>query len=169
MTDFLEVGFIKKPHGFRGAFVISSKSEALFEAEEIGLVQNSDPAPTFFEIQEKSLTPKGWLLRLGEIKSDAEVKENVGKPVFISRDFLPKLEENEFYAAELENFEARDSKTGNYLGRFLMAETLASDSVDRWWFKNASDSFAILANKRFVDSIDTEKKIIYLKNLDELA
>jgi 16S rRNA processing protein RimM len=159
---------IIRPHGYRGAFVAETSAGSdsnLAHLEEV-FVGSSEESAVTHRILEASWMPKGWKIVLEGISSDTEVNAIRGQNLYAVRDKLQEPDSNEYYVSDLMGAKVIDSETGNHLGHLDRVE---SDGQDRWWIRlDSGAERPVPANGHFIAQVDTEKKIVYLKNLSEL-
>ncbi len=111
MSDFLDFGFVLKPHGVRGELRIQSHStqfsaESFTSApEEICLwARGTDPHSTnarIFEVTGWRNTQGAVIARLHGIDGRDAAQELKGQQVGVSRALVSELEEDEFFLQDL--------------------------------------------------------------------
>jgi 16S rRNA processing protein RimM len=172
--DAVTLGIVGRPHGFRGAFVVSTpsgKESALPFLKNVYIGASKD-ALRSFHLREAAWMPRGWKVVVEELSSDAEVSSLIGQTVYARREDLPETKSDEFYVHDLIGAKVLDSETSAPLGNFLAAEDVGGDQhpfgQERWWIETESVSFSVPATKHYIDRVDTKGKTIYLKNYKEL-
>ncbi len=94
-TEAVEAGRIGRPHGLDGSFyVVRPLPEALDVPEvRVGEVTTA--------IVRRAGTAAKPILRLAAFGSRTEIEAVRGEPLWVAREVLPPLEEDEFYADDL--------------------------------------------------------------------
>ncbi len=161
--EFVQVGIIARPHGFRGALVVvdhSGQDSVLGMSEELWIGE------TPHKVLEASWMPSGWKMQLEGIGSDSEVIALRGQKVFAKGADLPKLEDNNFYLHELIGMEIVDTDEKRTVGKFLNVESCPSS---QWWKILYDGQERLIPPKRhFIESVDKSSRQIHLRNLQEL-
>lgn len=168
-TNLVAVGKITRLHGFRGELVIlsdSGKESSLKYLKSLWL--GNDPASAEPHVlEEASWMPKGWKSSFAEIKDEETAKKFKGATVYAAREDLEPTESNEYYLSDLTAASLIDGSTGEAVGAFVGIDNPAQGS-DRWWFQVEGRTIAVPAQKRFIATVDVEKKRIVVNHLDEL-
>lgn len=119
--------------------------------------------------------PKGWKITLENIHSEAEARLWVGKTVFAERNELPPLETNEFYLSDLIGLLGVESISGKKIGilnRLEESSHTSSVKATYWVFKGTQpeqEECFIPAVAHYIEKVDLLNKVIYLRNLLDLA
>ena len=158
----ISLGKIRKPHGFRGAFVVSTSSDKHSSLKHLSKVQIETETNHIetFSIEEAAWMPKGWKIKLEQINSIEEVAEIQGKDLIAPRDWLPGTAPNEFYVGDLIGLAV--VKENEKLGELVDIEFLPQ-GPEVWWYFNGKDVEGFPANTNFIDKISIEDKTVYLK------
>jgi len=164
----VELGVIARPHGFRGAFVVShaaGKESALSYVKEVWIGASPETA-TLHQIVEAAWMPSGWKVQVEKITSDVEVKTLRGNAIYADRDLLPKLEEDSYYVDDLFGAKVIESETQEWVGTFLSVEAAGNQT---WWnILYKGEPKLVPAKRHFIESVDAVAKEIRLRNLKEL-
>jgi len=168
VSDLVELGLIKSPHGFRGEFILSSDSGQLSVLSLIKLAfigtSSCDVMP--FSVVSARWMPKGWLMRLAGIDSDAHVRNLVGFHVFVERHAFPELPPNEYYLSDLLGATIFDSEQQLELGKFAGLE---GSGKQHWWIvKTQRGEILIPPRERYIKHVDLNARLIYLCHVNEL-
>jgi 16S rRNA processing protein RimM len=124
---WLLIGTVGKPHGLRGAFFISGRSEP-FPASCRQVVLGPDPEHgRVFSVARGSLQPDRPVLGLVEVSDRTFVEGMRGEKIWIARSSLQVDESAEYLWSDIAGAEVFDS-TGNLMGRIVdMVNYGASD------------------------------------------
>ena len=95
MTSSIEAGRVGRPHGLDGSFYVT---RPLPEALDVTEVRVGDVATA---VVRRSGTAAKPILRLAAFSSRTEIEAVRGEPLWVEREALPPLEEDEFYADDL--------------------------------------------------------------------
>lgn len=112
------IGRIARTHGVRGELKIregEGTSGAWQEAEELFIGRTPGDATRFRVLRNRS-GGRFVIVALEGIKDRNEAEKLKGLEVFVSREQLPELEEDTYYASDLLGMEVRDEK-GRLLGK----------------------------------------------------
>jgi len=117
--------------------------------------------------------PKGWKLKLAGVESDQTVQALRGQSLFINRTDLPATESNEYYLGDLVGCQVRDADTNEEIGCCAGVESTPvpgiTDFQDRWLITLTSgETLAVPAVRRFIDKVDVDERVIWLRNLSDL-
>ena len=172
--QLISIGKVSRLHGYQGALVVttqSGKDSALNSITQIWLGKTPESAQPF-QIQSASWMPRGWKLELSQINDEPSAENLLGLTVFANRLDLPPLETNEYYLSDLEQMKVMDWDTKEVIGSFVALEE--SDvkqnlKASYWLIQTQKGSISVPAVAHFIHQVDTENKIIWLKNLSELA
>ena len=95
MTSSIEAGRIGRPHGLDGSFYVT---RPLPEALDVVEVRVGDVTTA---VVRRSGTAAKPILRLEAFASRTEIEAVRGEPLWVEREDLPPLDEDEFYADDL--------------------------------------------------------------------
>lgn len=173
MNQYISIGKIARPHGFKGSFITYTdlgKESALSYLKRIFVgreIQNLIEC----QLTESAWMPKGWKVTVDKFQSDTEIKSMQGWDVFADRADLKEKASFEYYVSDLIGMKTVD-ENGTTLGTFhSMSEIGTKDgkiSQQSWNFvKPSGEEFSIPAIKRFIKSVDLKNKTITLQNMSD--
>jgi 16S rRNA processing protein RimM len=160
-AEVFPIGQIAKPHGVNGEMSFSFTSD-IFDREEI---------PYFvFEIQ-GILVPfflddyrfKGsttGLLKLDGITTEEQAREFYGLTIYLPKKFLEKVEHTEIEFDYFAGFTLVDAVKGS-LG--VIAEVDQTTDNVLFVIQTKDDELLIPAGEEYIENIDHDKKIIYVR------
>jgi 16S rRNA processing protein RimM len=165
---WIEIGWIGKPHGLNGAFLLTGKASQDSPLDPgIAVRLHSKEGPdTEQTLLQANWMPKGWKIRLSGIDSPEHAKTLHGTRLFIETAELTAS--GEFFPSELLGFSAWDERGDKALGTFDGIESLPA-GPDRWWFKTGSHSWSVPATEHFIQKVDKDNQRIWLANFDDLV
>lgn len=157
--SLIESGQIVGTHGLRGDFKVrplSGDPAPLLSADEVflrlpdGRLHKAKPL-------RQSLHKGGVLLRLDGFESLTAVEGLKGCRIFIDRELLPELDNDEFYWHQIEGARVVDRQYGE-IGHLKSMFTTAAH--DTWVVEGAAGEVMIPVVAEFVIAIDSEQKLI---------
>ncbi len=149
------VGKIASPHGVRGLVKISPYCE---DHSLIEQVQSH-------KIKIKSRSGKHLLAEIEGINSREEVQAIQGAELFISRDKLPELEDdNTYYFEDLIGMNAID-ENGQDIGKVVAVENYGAGDLLAIQ-PPANQSFLVPYNDDYVGDVDLTRKKLAVKNIN---
>lgn len=106
-SDVLDVGFVSSPHGVRGAVYVQlhdPESKALAVGRRIGVAPRHESAPhRWLEIVELAGVPGRagrWRVHFAELRDRDDAEALKGFGLWVERETLPELAEDEYYLAD---------------------------------------------------------------------
>ncbi|NBX93762.1 MAG: 16S rRNA processing protein RimM [Proteobacteria bacterium] len=170
----IQIAYISKLHGYKGAVVASTdsgKGSALGYVSQIYLGASPDQSHPH-EIRSANWMPKGWKLELADITNEQSAKALVGQAVYVLRDELNPPSHNEYYVSDLVGLKAFEKDSNKELGTFVSLNESsplhAGVKASSWVFAGPRGEFSVPAIKRFIYSVDLPAGIIWLQNLKDL-
>lgn len=112
------IGRVTRPHGIRGEIRVRLFTEAAasFNRFEQVFVRRPGEKPELLKVVEARPHKNIVLLKLKGLRSRDEALELTGADICVRRDWLPSLEDNEYYWADLIGLDVFDEH-GKFLGR----------------------------------------------------
>lgn len=169
MDGHFQLGRLTRKHGFKGNVVLkldTDRPEAYIDLESFWLESPSGRIPFF--IQEiKSLKSDEWILTLEGVQTESDAEQLLGALVWLPDSLLPPLEAHQFYYHELVGFQVvnpgveesvRVKDVLDRPGQPLLELMVGEDN--RVVFIPCVDPF--------IERIDREARVLYLKAPDEL-
>ena len=95
MTSSIEAGRVGRDHGLDGSFYVTRPLPEALDVEEVRVGEVTTA------IVRRSGTKAKPILRLEAFASRTEIEAVRGEPLWVERESLPPLEEDEFYADDL--------------------------------------------------------------------
>ena len=164
--ELIKVGVITNTHGLRGTVKVKSFTD--FKEERY---KKDNPLLIHFKNDYIPVTVKTFksvktleFIDFNEFKHINDVEKFKGCDLYIKEELTHDLPEDEFYFRELMGLEVRTDKfigTVSDIREYPQGEYLI---VRRDGMKNAIIPFI----KEFIDSVDKEKGIIYVKEVEGL-
>ncbi|MCS7028903.1 MAG: ribosome maturation factor RimM [Bacteroidia bacterium] len=127
MEGYYLLGYVARPHGIKGVLKLKVETDFPEKYRKLKhLTLKLKHKVQHFEVQSVSYTPPDeMLVSLKQISNRNAAEEWRGAEVWVSMDFLPKLEGKSFYFHEVIGFEVRDVVLGSIGKIELFYETAA--------------------------------------------
>lgn len=158
-TDLLEVGVVVGTHGLRGDLKIRplpTGDLALPGARKVYL-KDSHGRLAEHKAVRSSLHKQNFLLRLDGLDNISLAEPLVGSSVWMNRDELPELEDEQFYWSDLEGVDVVDEELGE-IGQIVgMFTTPAHDILE---VSGSKGEILIPAVEPFLVGLDEEGRLI---------
>lgn len=158
---FIEIGLFVGVHGIKGEVKLKSYTqvpENIFLYEKL-FIESFDHQIDLKFIRK---TKQNIICKIENIKTRNDAEKLKGLKLFVTRDSLPKLKDDEFYQSDLLGFQIYNLKRESFglivsfndFGGGLLAEV-----------KNFDKTFYLPMGNKFLEKINFEKKEVTL-NLD---
>jgi len=159
--DCFYLGKIVRKHSFKGEVLIkldTDEPELYTEMESVFVDFNNSLIPFFIE---RSMLHKSTLLRVQfeDVDTEQKADEIIGLEVYLPLDFLPQLDDDQFYYHEIIGFTAEDVSFGK-----IGIVTGVNDSAAQALFEIDRDGKQILipVNDDFIKKVDKLNKVLLL-------
>ena len=159
-TDVFPIGQINKPHGINGEMSFSFTTD-VFDREDIPYFvfeMQGILVPFFLEEYRFKGSTTGLLILEG-IKNEDQAKAFYGLTIYLPKNYLEKVEDNEIELDYFASFSLIDSEKG-LLG--IIAEVDQTTENVLFVIKTEDDELLIPAGEEYIQEIDHIKKIIYV-------
>ncbi len=165
LEEMVPIGVIGKVHGLKGEVrfvVFTNVPEIIENLDEVFLYSEEKKRGFFLRIEGMRLGPKSILLKFEEFdtREDAEVLE--GFKVYIRRDELPELGEDEYYYEEIYDCEVYED--GEDIGKVV--DIIETGSNEVLVVEKDGKERLVPMIKDYVEEVDTEKKIIRIRKME---
>ncbi len=162
----IAVAYIKGPRGFKGelaAVLYNADSQSIHQGAKVLMAKGENSLSATVEYV-KLLKGRIAVKFIG-IDDEDNAKRWKGAEVFVEKDDLPPLAENEFYHYELEGAEVSD-ENGNIVGTVERIDQIAAN--DMLNIKNGDKTIMVPFVKSIIKTIDLEAKKIVISKIDGL-
>ena len=160
-NDVFPIGQITKPHGVSGEMSFSFTTD-IFDREEIPYFifdMQGILVPFFLEEYRFKGSTTG-LLKLDGVTTDEQARSFAGLTIFLPKSYLEKVEDTEIELDYFAGFSLIDSEKG-LLG--VISEVDQTTDNVLFVIPTKDDELLIPAGEEYIEEIDHEKKIIYVK------
>ncbi len=165
--DLLPIGRVVKPHGVKGRIKIGYFGEdfsqfhfyrEVFIEDRMGRLQSH-------EILEATPQPPRLILQLKDIRTVEEARTLIGKEIYIRKECLPDLPEDEYYWMEVIGMEV-ETGDGNRIGR--IKEIFPTGAHDIYVVQGKRGEIYLPAVEGVIESIDREKRRVKVTRIEGL-
>jgi len=160
-NDVFPIGQITKPHGVNGEMSFSFTTD-IFDREDIPyfIFDMQGILVPFFLDEYRFKGSTTGLLKLGGVTSDEQARGFAGLTIFLPKSYLEKVEDAEIELDYFAGFSLVDSEKG-LLG--VISEVDQTTDNVLFVIPTKNDELLIPAGEEYIEEIDHEKKIIYVK------
>ena len=165
--DLFPIGRVVKPHGVKGKIKISYFGEGfsqfhfyreIFIEDRTGRLQS-------YEILEATPQPPRLILQLKDIRTVEEARTLVGKEIYIRKECLPGLPEDEYYWMEVIGMEV-ETGGGSRIGR--IKGIFPTGAHDIYVVQGKRGEIYLPAVEGVIESIDREKRRVKVTRMEGL-
>lgn len=156
------VGKIAKKFSFKGEVLLYLDTDDLSDYENLESVLVDFHGTLVPFLIERKQWHKGQFLRVkfDEVDTEAQADEIVGREVYLPLEFLPELEEGQFYYHEIVGFQVQDAKHGN-IGTVLGVNDSGIQPLLVIRFQEKEILIPLL--DEFIQQLDKPNQTLYLK------
>ncbi len=158
MVDYFEIGLINSTHALKGELKVRnySNSQKRFEELKSILIKNGDEYVSY-DIEKVRYQNDVVLLKLQGVDTIEQAETLKGKSIYIERKDAPKLNDDEYYVADLIGSKVYEGDT--LLGE--LSDVFTAGAADVYVIKNKGKEDLLLpALKSVILETDVENKII---------
>jgi len=161
--DFILLGKITKPHGIRGEVKIypySGSPEQFVQAyQHVYMAAGNRDSLIEQKIERARIQGKQVLVKFANCADRTAAEHIVGLEVFVHKDHLPELGEDEFYLHELEGKKLVDG-SGAFLG--VSSRIMTTGGHDLLIVRNRGREYMVPIVGAFIQSIDHDQVVLDL-------
>lgn len=160
-SSVFPIGQIIKPHGVNGEMSFSFTSD-VFDSEDVPFFifnMQGILVPFFLEEYRFKGSTTG-LLKLDGITTDEQARGFSGLTIFLPKSYLDKVEDTEIELDYFAGFSLVDAEKG-LLG--VISEVDQTTENVLFVIPTKNDELLIPAGEEYIEEIDHDKKIIYVK------
>ena len=161
IDDCYQLGYIVRKHGLKGevyAHLDADEPERYQDLESVFVVLKENNVLIPFIIEYINIKDQNAIIKFEEI-DDADKAENLKScQLYLPLEFLPELEENQFYYHEIVGFRVIDKNEGE-LGSVKNVYEVPNQDLIVMHYK--SKEVLIPINDDIVNKVDKEKQVIY--------
>lgn len=168
MKSYLTVGYVTKPHGVRGQIKVEPLTDDVTRFKGMKHIFVEETGNYIkYDIISRSVAPTYVLLKLDGVDTVEAAEQFRGKYLWIPRSEGRKLDEGEYYWADIIGCDAVFSDNGKKLG--VITSVMATKNNDVYVVKTAKEEVLIPALKIYV-TLDVENNTVFIhrKGLEEI-
>ena len=160
-SDVFPIGQVTKPHGVNGEMSFSFSSD-VFDSEDIPyfIFEMQGILVPFFLDEYRFKSNSTGLLKLEDVTSDEQAREFSGLTIYLPKKYLDKVEDAEIELDYFAGFTLIDAEKGN-LG--VISEVDQTTDNVLFVIPTKNDELLIPAGEEYIEEIDHDKKIIYVR------
>ncbi len=166
-ADWIDIGFIRKPHGLRGYVRVEDLSDApdrFGELDRIG-VERKDGGRESLEIERCSRDGNGWLMKFLGIDTTEHAQRLRGAYIQVPGEAVASLPRDAYYVFELEGCTVV-SDEGEEIG--VVREVLSMPANDVFLVDTPAGEAMIPAVREIVVELDPGASRIVIRNIPGL-
>lgn len=157
--DLFPIGRVVKPHGVKGKIKIGYFGEdfsqfhfyqEVFIEDRMGRLQS-------YEILEATPQPPRLILQLKDIRTVEEARSLVGKEIYVRKECLPDLPEDEYYWMEIVGMEV-ETEEGKSIG--TIKEIFPTGAHDIYVVQGRRGEIFLPAVQEVIQSIDRRRRVM---------
>ena len=158
--DVFPIGQVIKPHGVNGEMSFSYTTD-VFDSEDVEffIMELNGILVPFFIDEYRFKSHSTGLVKLNGVNSDEQAREFSGLTLFVSKDFLEKVEDTDIELDYFVGFELVE-KTKGSLGIVTEVDQTTENAL--FVIPTDDDELLIPVGDDYINEIDHDKKIIYL-------
>jgi 16S rRNA processing protein RimM len=165
LEDMVPIGILGKVHGLHGEVkmtVFTNVVEILENLEEVFLYSEEKSRGFFLKVEAIRVMPKKLLVKFEEFdtREDAEALE--GFKVFVRRENLPELGEDEYYYEEIYDCEVYEE--GKDIGKVV--DIIDTGSNEVLVVEKEGKETLVPMIKDYIEEVDTKNKIIKIRKME---
>ncbi|MCK5824750.1 MAG: 16S rRNA processing protein RimM [Ichthyobacteriaceae bacterium] len=164
--DCFLVGWIVRKHGFKGDVIIkldTDMPEQYEDMESIFLAQGEDLVPYFFE--RSSFTTTGFMkVHFEGVDTEFDADNIMKSELYLPMDFLPELNEDQYYYHEIVGWDVIDAKHG----KIGVVKLVDDSSAQTLLIVDNDGTEIMIPHNQMVTNVDKDKKIVEVETPDGL-
>lgn len=160
-SSVFPIGQITKPHGVNGEMSFSFTSD-VFDREDVPffIFEMQGILVPFFVDEYRFKARTTGLLKLDGVTTDEQARAFYGLTIFLPKTFLEKVEDTEIELDYFAGFSLVDAEKG-LIG--VISEVDQTTENVLFVIPTKNDELLIPAGEEYIEEIDHEKKIIYVR------
>jgi len=160
-SDVIPIGQINKPHGVNGEMSFSFTSD-IFDREDVPffIFEVQGILVPFFLDEYRFKGSTTGLMKLDGVTTEEQARTFYGSTIYLPKTYLEKVEDKEIEADYFAGFSLVDEEKG-LIG--IISEVDKTTENILFVIPKPNDELLIPAGEEYIQEIDHEKKIIYVK------
>ena len=165
LENSLSIGVLSKVHGLNGELrfvVLTNIPELLEDLDEVFLYSDKEKRGFYLEVESIREGPKSLLIKFSEFDTREDAQKLVGFEVYVPKDKLPELAEDEYMYDEIEGCEVFED--GKDTGKVVDIIDTGANGV--LVVKKDKREKLVPFIKDYVEDVDLEKKEIKVRKME---
>lgn len=165
MSELVNIGKVSGTHHLKGDLKVTTLLEEIevLEGNKV-IFQNRIGDKKLFTVKSTSyMNSNKIILSIEEIKGIDEARKYIGYELYIRRELLGEITEDEYYLVDLVGMQVI-TESGEILGKIITVETTGAHDI--YVIDYNDKEIMIPAVDEFVKKVDFEKKQITVKLID---
>ncbi len=165
--DLFPIGRVVKPHGVKGKIKIGYFGEdfSQFHFYQEVFIEDRMGRLLSYEILEATPQPPRLILQLKDIRTVEEARSLVGKEIYVRKECLPDLPEDEYYWMEIVGMEV-ETEGGKRIG--TVKEIFSTGAHDIYVVQGKRGEIFLPAVEEVIRNIDREKRVMRVTRMEGL-
>lgn len=164
--ELFPIGQITKPHGRKGEMAFTIDSTVLEDLDASFIVMEPDGILVPFYIENVRMKTIGTgLIKLERVDSEEQAREYIGQTIYLTKEFLEEIDDEEFETEYFIGFEMIDNDKGS-IGQVTAIDDSTANAL--FIVESGRNEILIPIVEEFIAEIDHEKEVIHLTLPDGL-
>ncbi|MBP5352301.1 MAG: 16S rRNA processing protein RimM [Alphaproteobacteria bacterium] len=163
MKDRVSIGKIVAAHGIKGEVKLRPESIGLVQLKKCPKAENKD-ATQKFEIKALGMAASNIRLKIKGIDDRNAAEAMVGTELFVQRSALPKLDEEEFYIADLVNLPVYLNSKDHKIGQVVGLLNFGAGEIIEIRLDGHKDTEMLPFTKEYVPTIDIDEGYVIVSS-----
>jgi len=156
------LGKIVGVHGIKGNLKIKSFTDFEEDLGEYGIVEDKSGTRKF-ELETLSFSKGTIRVRIKGIDDRNKAEELRGTELYVSREVLEELEEDEFYHADLIGLDVKLASSGDIVGEVVRLHDFGAGDIIEIKLNETGTTEMLPFTKEYVPVIDIKNKFVVVK------
>lgn len=174
MNERICIGKIVAAHGIRGEVKVQSQTKNPTDLDKFGVAENKD-ASRQFNLKVLGMSSSNVRVKIKGVETRNEAETLVGTELYVPRDALPVLEENEFYKGDIVGLNVCLKTPDNKIGSVVGFENFGAGEIIEIKLTGQKETELLPFTEQYVPTIDIEHgyiivssaTMVYAKDDDE--
>ena len=159
MADLVCLGKIVAAHGIKGEVKVKSFTSSPKDVCAYGSLSDKEQT-RFFELTFQGFSKELLRTKIKGIDTRNDAESLIGTELYIPRNKLPDLEQDEFYLADLEGLKVLDDKTGEEIGRIVGVFNFGAGDILEIKFDGQKATEMLPFNNTYVPTVDIKNGFV---------
>ncbi len=157
--SLVPIAIITSVHGIKGAVKVKAYTEDPYSLKQYSPLYTKD-CNNSYDINILSVNKDNLIISIKDITDRNMAEKLKGVELYTKRSNLPKIEENEFYYADLVGLVVKSAKDDNIIGKILAIHNFGAGDILEIGLEKQKDSQLLPFNDNTVPEINITKGYI---------